>query len=398
MIYLDNAATSFPKPPAVAEALVAALGSFGNPSRSAHEAALTAGRCVEGLRAKIAGFFGCPWPERVVFTKNVTEALNLAISSLQGHIVTTEAEHNSVLRPVHRHGNYTVVPVDGRGVYTAESIARACRPDTAAVVVAQASNLTGNLAPLEDIACLCRERGLYLIVDAAQTAGFMEFNLEKTGVDAYCFTGHKSLYGPQGTGGLVLSQRFTPEPLMVGGSGSRSFEPTQPDQLPDRLEAGTLNGHGLAGLSAGLDYVRNMGPAELLARADRLARLFYGELKERVGERSSPASAGPLEPHRGLGGAEPRRDPGGVTFYGDYQAGLRMPIVTLNVEGATSEEVAAYLAEEHDIAVRAGAHCAPLLHRRFGTEKRGAVRFSFSHFNTEPEVRAAVEALERLVR
>lgn len=370
MIYLDNAATTFPKPPGVAEAMVAALGSFGNPSRSAHEAALAAGRCVEGLRFKIASFFHCSRPERVVFTKNVTEALNLAIASIRGHIVTTEAEHNSVLRPVHRHGDYSVIPVDGRGLYTAEDVARACRKNTAAVVVAQASNLTGNLAPLAGIGRLCREHGLLLIVDAAQTAGLLDIDSEEAGIDALCFTGHKSLYGPQGTGGLILSERFTPDPWLVGGSGSHSFEPTQPEQLPDRLEAGTLNGHGLAGLAAGLDYVRERGPAVLLAEADRLARLFHRELSQM----------------------------GRVTFYGDYQAGVRMPIVTVNVADLPSEEVAAALAEDHDIAVRAGAHCAPLLHRRFGTEKRGAVRFSFSHFNSERDVQTVVEALTGLIR
>ena len=370
MIYLDNAATSFPKPPGVAAAMVEALSGFGNPSRSAHQAALAAGRCVESLRVELAGFFGCTRPERVVFTKNVTEALNLAIASVKGHIVTTEAEHNSVLRPVYRQGRFTAAAVDGRGVYTVEDIMRACRKDTAAVVVAQASNLTGNVAPIAEIGRFCQERGLYFIVDAAQTAGLLDINMESLGIDALCFTGHKSLYGPQGTGGMCLSERFTPQPLLVGGSGSRSFEPTQPEHLPDLLESGTLNGHGLAGFAAGLAYVKELGTAALLGPADRLARLFYRELEQM----------------------------GGFTFYGDYQAGFRAPIVTLNLAELPSEEAAARLAEEHDIAVRAGAHCAPLLHRRFGTEKRGAVRFSFSHFNDDREVQAALQALAGLSR
>lgn len=369
MIYLDNAATTLPKPPQVAEAVAAAIGGFGNPSRSAHEAALSAGRCVENLRVKTAGFFHCPRPERVVFAKNATEALNLAIASIKGHIVTTEAEHNSVLRPVHRHGDYTVVAVDGRGVHSPGDIIRACRRDTAAVVAAHASNLTGNVAPVAEIGRFCRERGLYFIVDAAQTAGLLDLDMERDGIDALCFTGHKSLYGPQGAGGLCLSERFTPAPWLVGGSGSRSFEPGQPDDLPDRLEAGTLNGHGLAGLSAGLDYILEKGPARLWGEADRLARLFHRELA--------------------------RMD--GVTFYGDFRAEVRAPIVTVNVGRWPSEEAAAVLAEEHGIAVRAGAHCAPLLHRRFGTEKRGAVRFSFSHFNSERDVRAAVSAVADLL-
>ncbi|MDR2946698.1 MAG: aminotransferase class V-fold PLP-dependent enzyme [Candidatus Adiutrix sp.] len=368
MIYLDNAATSFPKPPCVAEAVVAALGSFGNPSRSAHAAALAAGRCVAALRQSFAEFFNCPHPERVVFTKNATEALNLAVASLRGHIVTSEMEHNSVLRPVHRRGGYTAVPVDGQGLYAAGDIAKACRKETVAVVLAHASNLTGNVAPVAEIGRFCRERGLIFIIDAAQTAGLAPLDMEALGADALCFTGHKSLYGPQGTGGLCLSERFTPEPLMVGGSGSRSFALTQPEALPDRLEAGTLAGHSLAGLAAGLGYVRHMGPETLWAEADRLARLFYRELE----------------------------NCDRVKLYGDYHAERRAPIVTLNLGDWPSEEVAARLADDHGIAVRAGAHCAPLLHRRFGTEKQGAVRFSFSHFNTEQEILTAAEAVKQL--
>ncbi len=365
MIYFDNAATSHPKPPGVILAVAQAIEDFGNPARGAHDFSLAASRCVEYTRERIAELFACPDPGRVAFTKNVTEALNIAINSIEGHIVTTEAEHNSLLRPVFRKGNYTVVETDDSGRYTADDVLKALRADTSAIAVGQASNLTGNLAPVAEIGRLCREKGLFFILDTAQTAGLFPVDMEDLGVDALCFTGHKSLYGLQGTGGICLSSRFTPRPLMVGGSGSHSFDPAQPSELPELLEAGTLNSHGLAALAAGLDYLREKGP-EPLAKADALARMFYDQLKDHPG----------------------------FIFYGDYQAELRAPIVTLNAGELSSEELAAYLSEERDIAVRAGAHCAPLLHRRFGTEKRGAVRFSFSHFNSMAEVRVAVDCLK----
>ncbi|MDR1045643.1 MAG: aminotransferase class V-fold PLP-dependent enzyme [Candidatus Adiutrix sp.] len=368
MIYLDQAATSHPKPDSVTLAVVRAMKEFGNPSRGAHAFSLDALRCVEQTRARAAAFFGCPRPERVVFTKNVTEALNLAIASVDGHLVTTEAEHNSILRPVHLKKDFTIVPVDDKGRYSDRDIERALRPDSRAVVLAQASNLTGGLAPVEKIGRLCRERNLLFILDTAQSAGLIRIDQEALGVDALCFTGHKALYGPTGTGGLCLSERFTPRPLMVGGSGSRSFETGQPPELPDLLEAGTLNSHGLAGLAAGLEYVEAQGPEQLLKKARNLARRFY----------------------LGLGEIP------GVTFYGDYESRPRLPIVTINLGLLDSGEVAAALSEDYGLAVRAGAHCAPLLHRRFGTVAQGALRFSFSHFNTEAEVDAALRALTEI--
>ncbi len=368
MIYFDNAATSYPKPPAVLRAVAAALNGFGNASRGAHAGALAAGRAVAAARASLAELFGCPLPERVALTKNVTEALNLAIASVDGHIVSTEAEHNSVLRPLQRRGNVSLAPVDDFGRYGVDDIARLITPGTGAVVVAHASNLTGNVAPLGAIADLCRGRGARLIVDAAQTAGLLDIDIAALGIDAFCFTGHKSLYGPQGTGGICLGTDFIPDPLIVGGTGSRSFSLDQPPDLPDRLEAGTLNSHGIAGLAAGVDYVRAHGPEKLLAAANRLADRF------RSGVSSLP----------------------GIVLYGDYGAAVRMPIVTLNVGRVDSAEIADRLAEDHGIAVRAGAHCAPLLHRRFGTVEQGAVRFSFSHANSEDEIDLAVAALGEL--
>lgn len=369
MIYFDNAATTFPKPPEVIEAMVAALNSFGNPSRGAHEVSLRAGRKVEECRDKLAALFNCADPARIAFTKNVTEALNIAVNSVDGHIVSSQAEHNSLLRPLFRRNNFSLVEVDELGRYQAEDIIRAIRPDTTAVALAQASNLTGNLAPFEEIGAICRDRKLLFIVDAAQSAGLFKLDMQALAIDALCFTGHKSLYGPQGTGGICLSPAFNARPLAVGGSGSHSFESAQPSELPDLLEAGTLNAHGLAGLAAGLDYVESNWPG-LAEKTRALARRFY----------------------------EGARQIEGIVFYGDYQALLRAPIVSLNLGAIPADEAAGILEEDYGLAVRAGAHCAPLLHRRFGTEKQGALRFSFSSFNRPDEIDLAVDALKKIAR
>lgn len=370
MIYFDNAATSYPKPDTVARAMGEALAGFGNPGRSAHAFSLAAARCVALTRERIARLFGCTASDRVAFTKNATEALNIAVNSLDGHIVVSAAEHNSVLRPVHRRGDYSVAPLDERGRLAVAAVEQAVRRDTAAVVIAHASNLTGNTAPIEDIGRLCRARGILLIVDAAQTAGLFPIDMEAMHIDALCFTGHKGLYGPQGTGGICLGQRFHPRALLFGGGDGDSFEAGQPGDLPGLLEAGTANAHGIAGLAAGLAYVTEHSPEALLARADALARTLHSALA----------------------------DDARITFYGDYQATRRAPIVALNVGDLPSDEAAHILAEKYDMAVRSGVHCAPLLHRHFGTEKRGMVRFSFSQYNTEQEVALAIAALRELSR
>lgn len=368
MIYFDNAATSFPKPKEVPEAVYTAINSFGNPSRSAHKLALNATRSVEYARVQIAELFGCQHSQNVAFTSNVTEALNLAVNSIQGHVVTSASEHNSVLRPVYRKNNYTAVSVDKYGRYTVSDIKRALTAKTGAVVLGHASNLTGNIHPIAEIGALCREREILFIVDTAQTAGAVEFNMEDTGIDALCFTGHKSLYGPQGTGGICLSERFLPEPLVIGGSGSKSFDKKHPVEMPTRLEAGTVNSHGLAGLSAGLKYIKKHGLNKLTEHASSIAKYFYSGIKGH----------------------------GKIIFYGDYQATRRMPIVTFNIQNIPSSEIAHILAAEYDIAVRGGTHCAPLLHESFGTARQGAVRFSFSHYNTIAEADAAIKAVHTI--
>ncbi len=367
MIYFDNAATSYPKPTQVNAAILDALNNFGNAGRASHPYSLSATRAVEETRSRLAALFRCPRPERIAFTKNATEALNLAVNSLDGHLVTTAAEHNSLLRPLYHRGNFAIAPVDEQGLFGVENIARQCRSDTQAILVSHASNLTGNLAPLAGIGRFCRERGLLLVVDAAQTAGLFDLDMEELGIDALCFTGHKALYGPQGTGGIAMSERFRPRPLVYGGGGN-SFNRDQPPQLPDLLEAGTMNAHGLAGLLAGVRYVQEETPAKLLARANALAKRFIDGISRIAG----------------------------VTVYGDVNTPDRAPVIALNVGRRDSTEVAEELESRHGIAVRPGMHCAPLLHKKFVTDRQGAVRFSFSHFNSEAEIDLALEALEEL--
>lgn len=367
MIYLDNAATTLKKPDCVKQAVVQAMDTFGNASRGAHAPALDALRMLMEARIALASFFGLnDDPMRVIFTPNATAALNIAISGVRGHIVTTAADHNSVLRPVYRRGNYTIVPCDALGRISTDAISSAIRPDTGAVVLMHASNVTGNVFDIQSIGKLCAARGVLFIVDAAQSAGLLPIDMKIQNISALCFTGHKSLYGPQGTGGLCLGSSFMPEPLVVGGSGHHSFDSHHPRELPDALEAGTQNAHGIAGLLAGVQYIQSAGITTLHDKADALARQFAHSLA----------------------------DTPGITLYGDFDAPLRTPVVSLNIEGYDPAQAASQLFEKYGIAVRAGAHCAPLMHDTLNIS--GSIRFSFSHFNTEKETQLTIDAIRTL--
>lgn len=375
MIYLDNAATSLHKPPEVAEAVAAAIRGFGNPARGAHAAALDAGRTVYNTRRKLAALLGCPRPDHVILTCNATEALNIAIYGLLGpkdHAVTTDLEHNSVLRPLYdlqtRGLDLDVVPADRQGRVDYGEFARLIRPGTKAVICTHASNLTGNTLDLPRIAELAHRQGALLVADAAQTAGLLPLDMEAMGIDVLCFTGHKGLMGPQGTGGLCVRPGVELRPFKRGGSGVHSYEPRQPMEYPTRLEAGTLNAHGIAGLSAALDFISAAGRESLLTREQERAWRFYEAVSAMEG----------------------------VTVYGDFTQPLRAGIVSLNIGDLDSAAVADALGTDFEIAVRAGAHCAPRMHRALGTENRGAVRFSFSPFTTPEEVEAAIEAVKTL--
>ena len=376
MIYLDNAATTLQKPPQVIDAVVRAMTAMGNAARGAHGGALEASRTVYGARVKLAGLFGCPRPDHVIFTANSTEALNIAISGVLrpgDHAVTTDCEHNSVLRPLYRLEEergvkLDIVPADKLGRVDCGDFERLVQPGTRAVVCTHASNLTGNVLDVARIGEIAHRQGALLIVDASQTAGALPIDMEAMGIDVLCFTGHKGLMGPQGTGGLCVRPGVEIAPWKAGGSGVHSYDRHQPQEYPTRLEAGTLNGHGIAGLSAALDYIGEVGLEAIEAREHTLMERFY----------------------RAVSAME------GVTVYGDFSQPRRSAIVTLNIRDYDSAAVSDELSEVYGIATRPGAHCAPRMHQALGTTDRGAVRFSFSWFNTEEDVDEAVRAVGEL--
>ena len=375
MIYLDNAATSRPKPPGVAEAVLAAMETCGNCGRGAHDGALAAARTVYGVRVQMAELLGCQRPDHVVFTANSTEALNIAVSGLLGpgdHVLSTDLEHNSVLRPLYRlrdaGGAVDFLPADQRGRIDLGDLDRLLRPNTRAVVCTHGSNLTGDLVDIDAVGAFCRAHGLLFLLDASQTAGVFPIHMARQHIDVVCFTGHKSLLGPQGTGGLCVREGLPLRPWKVGGTGVQSFSETQPTEWPACLEAGTLNSHGLAGLGAALQFLEETGLEAIRAHETALARRFYQAVREVPG----------------------------VTVYGDFTAAERAPIVALNIGEMDSASAADQLAERFGIATRPGAHCAPRLHRALGTADQGAVRFSWSYHNTRSETDAAAEAVRTL--
>lgn len=374
MIYLDNAATSYQKPEAVYQAVQEAMYHMGNSGRGAHGASLDASRQIYSARELLAELFHAGDPSRVAFTANSTESLNMAVFGLFGpgdHVITTMLEHNSVLRPLYLLEEagleLTILPVDQNGCICYEDIEKAIRPNTKGIICTHASNLTGNMVDIGRIGRFCRKKGLLFVVDASQTAGVFDINMEEMGIDVLCFTGHKGLLGPQGTGGICVRQGVAVRPLIVGGSGVHSYSKSHPEDMPTALEAGTLNGHGIAGLYAALRYIQETGMEQIRERELSLMRQFYD------GVRTIP----------------------GVTIYGDF-TGQRAPIVSLNIRDYDSGEVADELAYHYEIYTRAGAHCAPLMHRALGTESTGAVRFSMSHFNTEAEIDEAVRAVHEI--
>lgn len=375
MIYFDAAATSFLKPPAVKEAVLQAFDTLGSPGRGGHPLSLAAGRAVFRCRAQLAALFGLADPARVCFAYNATDALSTAIFGLfspADHVITTALEHNSVLRPLYaledQGMGLTVLPADREGRIAYEDFPAALRGNTRAVVCTHASNVTGNGLDLARIGAFCRAHGLLFVVDASQSAGVLDIDMQAQNIAVLCFTGHKGLFGPQGTGGLCVAPGVDIRPRRVGGSGVHSFDRHHPGDYPTRLEAGTLNAVGIAGLSAGLDFIEQTGLAAIRAREDALAKQFY------MGIRSLP----------------------GVVIYGDMDAPLRTAVVAMNLAGEDAGAVADALAEDYGICTRAGAHCAPRMHEALGTDRQGIVRFSFSYFNTEDEVDTAVRAVREL--
>ena len=376
MIYLDNAATTIHKPEGVAQAMVQALSSLGNSGRGAHEATLDASRIIYGTREKLARLFGIKDPMRIAFTCNATESLNIAINGLfekGDHVITTMCEHNSVLRPLYRleeNGvELSILPADSKGVLMYGELEQLIQKNTRAIVITHASNLSGNVTDLGRVSAIAQKYKLLLVVDAYQCAGCIPIDVEKMGIDVLCFTGHKGLMGPQGTGGIYVREGLKIRPLKVGGSGVHSYDREHPKEMPTALEAGTLNGTGIAGLFSSLDFILDTGVEAIHKKEMKLAKRFFDGIK----------------------------DLPEVTVYGDWQNSERTAIVSVNLGTEESGQVSDWLWEDYGIAVRAGAHCAPLMHKALGTEKQGAVRFSFSYFNTEEEVDIAIQALKEIL-
>ena len=380
MIYLDNGATTLRKPECVKEALLEAMASMGNSGRGVHDASLYAGRTIYRARESLAELLGAAAPEQVVFTANATESLNLVLGGLFGpgdHVITTVCEHNSVLRPLYRLQGVelSLLPTKAEtgkerqaGVLDYQKLEEMVKPNTRGLVITHASNLTGNITDLKQAGAFAKKHSLLFIVDAAQTAGAVPMDMERMGIDVLCFTGHKGLYGPQGTGGVCVRPGLSIRPLKVGGSGIHSFDREHPSEMPAALEAGTLNGHGIAGLGAAARWLLETGVEQIRAQEQALLRRFVDGVKE-------------VE---------------GVTLYGNPDLDRRTGIQSLNIRDYDSARVADWLYEDYGIAVRGGAHCAPLMHEALGTREQGAVRFSFSYFNTEAEADEAAAAVREL--
>ena len=392
MIYFDNAATSWPKPPGVAEAMTRFIDEVGaNPGRAAHRQAIESGRIVYGAREAVCELFHAPDPLRLVWCKNVTEALNLALRGLLrpgDHVVTSSMEHNSMMRPLRalegapeRHQGaperhlggveVTVVECSPSGVLDPAEVEAAIRPNTRMVALNHASNVVGTLLPVAEVGAICRERDLLLLVDAAQTGGAYPVDVQADKIDLLGFTGHKSLGGPMGTGGLIVGERVDEtqiDPLIRGGTGSRSEYEVQPDFLPDMCESGTPNVVGLAGLEAGVRWVLERGVQAIRAHEVALTQALI------EGLRSIP----------------------GAIVYGTLDPELQTATVSFNIDGMRPSLVGLRLDDEYGIGCRVGLHCAPTAHRTLGTFPDGTVRFGLSAFNTAEEVEIALGAVRQL--
>ena len=375
MIYLDNAATTRVKPKVVVEAVSEALTTLGNAERGTHSASLGASRTVFSTRMKLAKFFNAEGPSNIVFTMNATESLNIAIKGIleKGDaVITTCLEHNSVLRPLYQLRDEGVelsfVSADKLGRPNYEEFENLIKPNTKAIISTAGSNLTGNLVDIKRVGEIAKKHGLIFVVDASQTAGVFPIDVKVLNIDILCFTGHKGLLGPQGTGGMYVREGVEVKPYLSGGTGVQTYNEHQPAEMPTRLEAGTLNGHGLAGLDAAIDYINEFGMQTIHDKEMSLMWRFYNGVKD-------------IE---------------GVKIYGDFDVKDRCPIVSINLSDYESGAVSDELANRFEIATRPGGHCAPLMHKALGTVDQGAVRFSFSHFNTEEEVDTAINAVRTL--
>ena len=375
MIYFDNAATTLHKPQEVIDAVIKAMTSMGNAGRGNTSASMEASHIIFDTRENLAKLFNIKDSSRIAFTCNSTEALNIAIKgslTTGDHVITTMLEHNSVLRPLYKMENkgveLSIIQADKLGNISYDEIQSLIKNNTKSIVCTHGSNLTGNLVDIEKIGKICKEHNLLFIVDVSQTAGVFPIDVKKMNIDILCFTGHKSLLGPQGTGGIFVKEGIEVTPLKSGGTGILTYSKNQPSIMPTHLEAGTLNGHGIAGLNAGIEFINKIGMKKIREKEENLMWRFYNKVKEL--------------PH--------------IKIYGDFSKKERCPIVTLNIDNYDSGDIAEELLN-YGVATRAGGHCAPLMHEALGTIKQGAVRFSFGYFNTEEEVDEVIKIIKNII-
>ena len=380
MIYLDNAATTYYKPEEVISAVCNAMRTMGNSGRGVNGISLNTSRKIYETREKLCNFFNGESPKQIVFTANATDSLNIAINGLlteNDHVITTQAEHNSVLRPLYlleeKGMKITFLNPDEIEKPNISDMKKYILPNTKAFICTHGSNLTGNISDIEKIGEFCKNNNLIFIVDASQTAGAIPVDIRKNNIDILCFTGHKGLMGPQGTGGLYVRKGINLRQTKVGGSGIHTYDRKHPDFMPERLEAGTLNGHGIAGLNSAIDFINKTGIENIHKKETDLMWRFYDNIKN-------------IKNIKIYG-----------TFFNSKNERIdRLPIVSINIGDIDSAEICDILNIEHNIITRAGGHCAPLMHKALGTQEQGAVRFSFSYFNSEKDIENAVNALKKI--
>lgn len=377
MIYLDNAATTFPKPQEVYDEVMRCMKEYGaNPGRSGHRLALEAGRVIYNTRELLGDMFNIKNPMDIVFTCNGTDGLNIAIKGLLkkgDHVITSTMEHNSVLRPLkalEKTGiELSIVKCDNEGFIDLDDIKKSIKANTKAIITTHASNVTGTIFPIKDIGKIAKENNLIYVVDAAQTAGLYDIDVEEMNIDVLVFPGHKSLLGPQGTGVMYIGENVCIDCIKQGGTGSSSESLVQPDIMPDKFESGTPNTPGIAGLGRGIRFIMDVGMETIRKHEEKLTQYFLDELSK-IKE---------------------------VIVYGPKDSKKQAPTVSINIENADSSEVGYILDSEFDIAVRTGLHCAPLAHETIGTLEAGTIRFSIGYFNTKEDIDDTIKAIKSII-
>lgn len=375
-IYLDNAATTFPKPERVYQEMDSCLRNYGaNPGRSGHKLALDAGRAIYKTRELVCQLFNIENPMQVIFTSNATDSLNLALKGVLrsgDHVITTSMEHNSMVRPITALEEIgvenTIVQCDEQGVLDPQKIKTAIKTNTKLIAMTHASNVTGTLIPIQEVGLIAKEQGIYFLVDGAQTAGVYDIDVQKMNIDLFAAPGHKGLLGPQGTGILYIREGIELRHMKEGGTGSKSEQLQQPEIIPDRYESGTPNTPGIVGLGAGIDFILKTGIDKIREHEEGLLKVMLDEF-------------GNIDKLRIYGPVDPKR---------------QTAVVSINIGDEDSSEVSYVLDKVYDIAVRSGLHCAPLAHKTIGTFEQGTIRFSMGYFNTHEEIMKVVTALKQI--